>query len=73
MFSIDFLYSWYVWGKSFYTYNSKCSIYFQQEVKHNDSQLCNEFQLTEIVPAEYVILRALVSLEEKKEAIKVFS
>lgn len=70
---IDFLYSWYVWGKLFCAYNSKCSIYFQYEVKHNDSQFYNGFQLTEIVPAEYLILRALVSLEENKEAIKISS
>jgi len=70
---IDFLYSWYVWGKLFDTYNSKCSIYSQQEVKHNDSWFCNGFQLTEIVPAEYVVLGALVSLEDNKEAIKVSS
>lgn len=71
--SIDFLYSWYVWGKLFYTCNSKYSVYVQHEVKHNGSQFYNGFQLTEIVPAEYVILRALVSLEENKEAIKVSS
>lgn len=49
---IDFLYSWDVWGELFYTYNSKCSIYFQNEVKHNDSQFYNGFQLTAIVSAE---------------------
>lgn len=48
---IDFLYSWDVW-ELFYTYNTKCSIYFQNEVKHNGSQFHNGFQLTAIVAAE---------------------
>lgn len=49
---IDFLYSWDVWGELFYTYNSKCSIYFQNEVKHNVLQFYKGFQLMAIVPAE---------------------
>lgn len=63
-------------------YEENCSVHrienapsiFQHEVKYNDSRFYNGFQLTEmIVPAEYVTLRALVSLEEDKEAIKISS